>query len=63
VLDDAGALASVAAAACRRVRKLMADADLAAWLDDLPRTAATGEVFRIHGEYGTRFAEPRPTLR
>jgi hypothetical protein len=54
------ALASVAAAACRRVRKLMADADLLAWLDDLPRTAATGEVLRMRDEYGTRFAEPGP---
>lgn len=48
------ALAAMAATACRRVRKLVAD--VPEWLDDLPRVAATGEVFRMRDAYGTRFA-------
>jgi hypothetical protein len=50
------ALASAASAECRRVRKLVAHAELPAWLDDLPRVTATGEVFRMRDAYGTRFA-------
>jgi hypothetical protein len=50
------ALASSATAACRRVRKLVANASLPEWLDDLPRIAVIGEVFRMRDAYGTRFA-------
>lgn len=50
------ALASVASAASRRVRKLLAGAGLPEWLDDLSRVEGTGEVFRMSDAYGTRFA-------
>lgn len=50
------ALASMASAACRRVRKLLVGVGLPEWLDDLSRVAGTGEVFRMRDAYGTRFA-------
>jgi hypothetical protein len=44
---------SAAAAACRRARK--SRADLPAWLGDLLKVTATGEVFRMTDAYGIRF--------
>lgn len=46
------ACASVAVAACRRLR----NAGGPAWLGDLLRPVATGEVYRMRDVYGTRFA-------
>lgn len=46
------ACASVAVAACHGLR----DADGPAWLGDLLRPVATGEVYRMRDAYGTRFA-------
>jgi hypothetical protein len=49
-------LSSVALAERDQLRRLMGGRGLPAWLTDLPKIAATGEVHRMRDTHGTRFA-------